>query len=78
MNNFMARKKSKFKIEGMHCGSCCLMIDGDLEDAEGIISASTNYAQQKLHIEYDSSKINEKEIIEIIKKTGYDAYVYLE
>ena len=33
------------KIDGMHCTSCSLSIDGELEDLPGVISASTSYAK---------------------------------
>ncbi len=38
-------KKVIFKIQGMHCTSCAMNIDGELEDTEGIKEAKTNYAK---------------------------------
>ncbi len=61
--------KKKLTISGMHCSSCAMNIDFDLEDA-GVIS-STNYAKQITEVEFDEEKISLEEIIEIIKKTGY-------
>ena len=65
--------KKKLKIEGMHCTSCAMNIDFDLEELEGIKSVKTSYAKQECEIEFDSGKINEQVIIEAIKKTGYAA-----
>ena len=65
--------KLKLKISGMHCTSCAMNIDGELEDTEGIKSSNTNYAKQVTEIEYDEKKINDKKIIEIIKNVGYSA-----
>ena len=65
--------KKKLKIEGMHCTSCALNIDFDLEDLEGIKSAKTSYAKQETEVEFDPEKINDQQILEIIKKTGYTA-----
>lgn len=65
--------KKKLKIEGMHCSSCALNIDFDLEDLEGIKSAKTSYAAQVTEIEYDPDKLDDKVILETIKKTGYTA-----
>jgi len=65
--------KKKFKIDGMHCTSCAINIDGELEDTEGVKSASTNFAKGMVEVEYDSSKLNEKEIIKAIKTAGYSA-----
>lgn len=67
--------KKKLKIIGMHCTSCAMNIDGELEDTEGIKESNTNYAKQIIEIEFDSDKISEKRIIEIIKNTGYTAQI---
>ena len=65
--------KKKLKIEGMHCSSCAMNIDFDLEDLEGVKSVNTNYAKQESEIEFDEEKIELKVILEQIKKTGYTA-----
>lgn len=65
--------KKKFKIVGMHCSSCALTIDMDLEDLEGIKSAKTSYAKAGTEVEFDQLKINDQKILETIKKTGYEA-----
>jgi len=65
--------KKKLKIEGMHCTSCAMNIDFDLEDIEGIKSAKTSYAKQECEIEFESDKVIDEIIVETIKKTGYSA-----
>jgi Cu+-exporting ATPase len=65
-------KKLKLKIEGMHCTSCAMNIDFDLEDL-GIKCAKTSYAKQETIVEFDEEKIKPQKIIEQIKKTGYKA-----
>lgn len=65
--------KKKFKISGMHCTSCAMNIDGDLEDTDGIKQANTNYAKSQTEVEFDENKITDKKIINIIAKTGYAA-----
>lgn len=61
------------KIEGMHCSSCAMNIDFDLEDLEGIKTSKTNYAKQVSEVEYDQDKLQPEKIIEQIKKSGYSA-----
>ena len=39
-------KKIKLQIQGMHCSSCAMNIDFDLEDLDGVKSAKTSYAKQ--------------------------------
>lgn len=65
--------KKKFKITGMHCSSCALTIDMDLEDLEGVKSAKTSYAKQETEVEFDSDKVADGVVIETIKKSGYTA-----
>ena len=66
-------KKIKLDIKGMHCSSCAMNIDFDLEDIEGVKSAKTSYAKQVTEIEFDEKTVTEKDIAAQIKKTGYEA-----
>jgi copper chaperone CopZ len=66
-------KKVVFKISGMHCVACAMTIDGDLEDTGKVKSSRTHYAKAQTEVSFDPKIISEKEIIEIIKKTGYTA-----
>lgn len=65
--------KKKLKIDGMHCTSCSMNIDFDLEDLDGIKSAKTNFAKQESEVEFDEEKVSIDTIIQTIKQTGYDA-----
>lgn len=70
-------KKIKLKITGMHCTSCAMTIDGDLEDfVDGVKSSCTNYAKQESEIEFDEKKAEIDQIIKQIEKTGYQAVVH--
>lgn len=72
----MAQKKHLLKINGMHCISCSMVIDGDLEDTKGVISAKTHYAKQVTEVVFDEGEITVEKIIEIVKKTGYEAALH--
>lgn len=64
-------KTLKLKISGMHCSSCAMNIDGELEDTGKIISVSTSYAKGETEITFDPEIISEEEIKGIIQKVGY-------
>jgi P-type Cu+ transporter len=64
-------KKIKLQIEGMHCVSCAMNIDFDLEDLDGVKSSKTSYAKQNTEIEFDEKKVSEEDLSKQIKKTGY-------
>ena len=63
--------KKKFKIVDMHCTSCAMTIDMDLEDLDGVKKAQTSYAKAECEVEFDSDKIKPNILIETIKKAGY-------
>ena len=65
--------KKKFKILDMHCSSCALTIDMDLEDLDGVKKSQTSYAKAETEVEFDPQKISENLILETIKKSGYEA-----
>ena len=65
--------KKKFKITGMHCSSCAMTIDMDLEELPGVKKAQTSYAKQETEVEFDSDKVTDDLILESIKKSGYSA-----
>ncbi|MGI8419525.1 MAG: cation transporter [Candidatus Levyibacteriota bacterium] len=67
--------KQKFKITGMHCTSCAMSIDGDLEDyVKGVKSAKTSYAKSECEVEFEES-VKIEQVIAQIKETGYQAEV---
>lgn len=57
----------------MHCSSCAMTIDMDLEELEGVESSHTSYAKQETEVEFDPEKLTDDLIVETIKKSGYDA-----
>jgi len=65
--------KKKFKILGMHCSSCALTIDMDLEELDGVKKAHTSYTKAETEVEFDPQKISDELILETIKKSGYHA-----
>lgn len=65
-------KMIKLKINGMHCVSCCLNIDGTLEETQGVIESKTKYASSLSEVTFDPLKIDQNKITAIIKKLGYN------
>lgn len=61
--------KKIYKVSGMHCSTCAVIIEGDLEDAG--VKAKCHYARMALEVEYDPEKISEKKIKEVVSQSGY-------
>lgn len=66
--------KKVFKIDHMHCSSCAMDIDGELED-NGASQSYTSYAKSITEVVFDPQKISEKQIIEKIESLGYTASI---
>ena len=60
------------KLSGLHCTSCSLNIDGELEDLSGVISASTSYARQETTITYNPTRTGPVHFKTTIEKLGYE------
>jgi len=69
----MATKKVQLNIEGMHCGSCAMGIQMLLQNTEGVIESSADYAAKSGEVEFDEDKITLEKIFEAIKDLGYTA-----
>ena len=65
--------KVKLKIEGMHCTSCAMNIDGELEDTKGVKESNTNYAKQETQVTFNPDELTIEQILEKVKKVGYTA-----
>ena len=67
--------KKKLKIVGMHCSSCAMSIDMDLEDVDGVREAKTSFIKQEAEVEFDQDKLDIQKVIAVIEKTGYTAQI---
>lgn len=61
--------KKTYKVLGMHCTSCPLIIESDLEDAG--VKASCNYAKETLDVEYDESCVTKETVEKVVTTAGY-------
>lgn len=60
-----------FKVDGMHCSSCAMVIEGELEDC-GADKARCSFARQTLEVEFDEKKLDGEKIKNIVKLAGYN------
>lgn len=75
LNIFKKKNQGKtiiFKIKGMHCVSCAMNIDGQLEDLEGVIEAKTSYAKAQTVVTYDSQQIKPAQLKKVIENLSYE------
>ena len=66
-------KKQTYKISGMHCASCALVIEDKLKKLPGVVKAGVNYATQKAAVEYNGAQCDDSAVVKTVKDSGYEA-----
>ena len=64
--------KEKLVIEGMHCASCAMNIDEELEELDGVTESKTSYRKQVTEVAFDESRTGLDVIHQAIRGLGYD------
>lgn len=62
-----------FRVEGMHCGSCALLIDETLEDLPGVREATTSRRKGRSTVEVDPDRCTLEDVTTAIAALGYRA-----
>ncbi len=60
-----------FKIEGMHCASCVLVVERAIKKQKGVSSVLVNLATETATVSYDPNVFNERIMAKVIKEKGY-------
>jgi copper chaperone CopZ len=62
-------------IEGMHCGSCGLLIDDTIEDLPGVSRAQTRLREATTTVEVDPQLCDPQQLVAAVAEAGYAAYL---
>lgn len=65
-------KTTTMPLIGLTCTNCALSVESGIRKQKGITEANVDFAGEKLIVTYNPAQINEREIIENIKKIGYN------
>jgi copper chaperone CopZ len=66
-------KKIELNIKGMHCQSCVVLVKEALTDTKGVKDASVDLKTAKASVSFDEKLVTDKQLIEAVRKEGYDA-----
>lgn len=66
----MVLTKETFKITGMHCQSCELLVKEDLEDA-GAKTVKASHEKELLELEYNPHNLSKEKVKEIVSDLGF-------
>lgn len=65
----------RLTLGGMHCASCAMLIEDELEELDGVHKASASYPRQRADISFDDTRIGAAAILETVGRLGYEARV---
>lgn len=55
--------KKTYKLDGLHCASCSMVIEGELEDQLGV-KAACSWAKQVVEVEGEVEMFQIKQVVE--------------
>ncbi len=64
-------ERFSFPVEGMSCASCVAKVQKALEEADGVISATVNFATERATVEYLAAKMSNRQLTKIVNGLGY-------
>lgn len=70
----MSTRTHTFRVDGMHCGSCALLIDDTLADLPGVRSTQTRVQAGLSTVELDLTHSRPEDVISTIEELGYRAW----
>ncbi len=62
-----------FKIKGMHCGSCSMLINMALSELDGVQSVECEYATASAVVTFDDARVSVAQLRQGIVDNGYQA-----
>ncbi|RMG22163.1 MAG: heavy metal translocating P-type ATPase, partial [Methanobacteriota archaeon] len=67
------QEKIVLNIMGMHCAGCVNAVERALTKTNGVVEAVVNLATNKAHVTILPDEVSPGELIEAVRKAGYDA-----
>jgi len=63
---------STFRVKGMHCASCGMLIDDVVEDLPGVRRSQTTLRSAQAVVEYDPVQCTTDDVLGAIAEAGYE------
>jgi len=70
INEIKIMQKTKFKIQGIKCDNCLLLIEEKLKSKDGVVKVKVDQISNKGVVIYDKQKIDESDIYKTIEEIG--------
>lgn len=69
----MSTVRLEFEVTGMHCGSCGLLIDDEVEELPGVTASATDARRGRTVVECSVPPPDPAAVLAAIAKAGYAA-----
>lgn len=63
--------KKEFRVSGMNCSGCEILVKEALEELEGVSAARASYAEGVVEVEYDPGMVDTVAIGAVIEAQGF-------
>lgn len=73
METTQTQQTVTWRITGMHCSSCSILIDEAVEDLDGVTSSSTSLKRKSTTVTFDATRCDTGQIVATIVEAGYQA-----
>ena len=67
--------EQKFSVSGMMCAACVAHVEKATKHLEGVNECNVSLLTSSMLVNFDETKVNEKDIVSAVKKAGYKAEV---
>ncbi|OHD80290.1 MAG: hypothetical protein A3J97_13425 [Spirochaetes bacterium RIFOXYC1_FULL_54_7] len=68
-------KEITIKLNGLHCASCIMSIEMELEEIKGVRKAEGSYAKSEIKVEFNEEEASPEKFLKVIKDLGYEGEV---
>lgn len=68
-------RTTEYKVVGMTCGGCENSVKRVVKQLPGVQDVEASHADKSVNVFYDENQVNEGQILNQIKKLGYEAEV---
>ena len=66
-----------FYMPQIHCSSCIFLLENLFKIKDGIKRSNVNFLKREVHITFDNSKLNLRQVVETLASLGYDPHINL-
>ena len=65
----------RLNTTGMHCQSCSMIVQMELEDVPGVVSAASDFRSGITEVVYDPQTVSVDSLVAAVEAAGYGAEI---